>query len=184
MTGQRVGYIRVSTLGQNTARQLAGVELDRVFEDKLSGKDTNRPALVEMLAYVREGDSVFAHELSRMGRNMADLQQIVTDLVARGVKVHFVKENLVFAGDESPMNTLIFNMMASFSQFERSLINERAAEGRAAWLAAGGKYTGRKPALSADQIEQIRRRAGKGENKAALAREFNVSRQTIYSSIK
>ena len=90
--GQVVGYRRVSTSDQNTTRQLEGVELDKLFEDKLSGKDTNRPQLKAMLSHVREGDVVFCHSLDRLGRNLDDLRKLVKDLTSRGVKVQLIRE--------------------------------------------------------------------------------------------
>ncbi|WP_446682083.1 recombinase family protein [Deinococcus wulumuqiensis] len=94
--GQRVGYIRVSTTDQNTARQLDGVELDRIFEDKASGKDAKRPKLQELLAYVREGDTVIVHSMDRLARNVDDLRRIVTELSGRGVRVEFRREGVTF----------------------------------------------------------------------------------------
>lgn len=80
MTGQRIGYIRVSSVGQNTERQLEGLKLDRVFEDKVSGKDTNRPKFQEMMEFVREGDTVVVHSMDRMARNLDDLRSTVQTL--------------------------------------------------------------------------------------------------------
>src|SRR5450755_2741001 len=105
--GQTIGYKRVSTLDQTTTRQLEGVELDRVFEDKLSGKDMNRPQLAAMVKHVREGDTVVVHSLDRLGRNLGDLRKLVMDFTARGVKVQFLKENLIFTGEDSPMSNLL-----------------------------------------------------------------------------
>ena len=96
--GQIVGYVRVSTTDQNTARQLEGIAVDRTFTDRTSGKDTTRPALREMLAYVREGDTVMVHSLDRLARNLDDLRRLVGDLTARGVRVSFVKEGPLLHG--------------------------------------------------------------------------------------
>ena len=181
--GQVVGYRRVSTLDQNTTRQLDGVELNKVFEDKLSGKDTNRPALAAMLSHVREGDTVVVHSLDRLGRNLDDLRRIVMDLTGRGVRVKFIKENLEFSGDDSPMSMLLLNIMASFAQFERELIKERQREGITI-AKREGRYRGRKPALTPETISAIRKRIEAGEQKADLAREFNISRMTLYSALK
>ena len=87
MTGQRVGYVRVSTLDQNTVRQLAGVDVDRVFEDMASGKDQNRPELEEMIRFVRDGDTVLVHSMDRLARNLDDLRSIVRRLTAKKVRV-------------------------------------------------------------------------------------------------
>ena len=82
-TGKRVGYKRVSTLDQSAERQLTGEELDKVFEDKVSGKDTNRPQLQRMLEYVREGDVLVVHSLDRLARNLVDLRQLGEEPVKR-----------------------------------------------------------------------------------------------------
>ena len=95
ITGQNIGYIRVSTIEQNTSRQLDGViELHRTFIDKCSGKDTHRPELNTMLEFVRDGDCVYIHSMDRLARNLLDLKNIVLNLTQKGVKVIFVKENL------------------------------------------------------------------------------------------
>lgn len=101
--GQRIGYIRVSSADQNTARQLEGVELDRIFTDHLSGKDMTRPQLEAMLLFVREGDTLVVHSMDRLARNLVDLRSLVATLTTRGVKVEFVKENLSLSGEASPM---------------------------------------------------------------------------------
>ena len=94
MSGKSIGYIRVSTISQNTERQLYGVELDRVYEDKCSGKNTDRPALKECLSYLRDGDILHCHSIDRLCRNLSDLLNLVQGLLARGVSVFFHKENM------------------------------------------------------------------------------------------
>jgi DNA invertase Pin-like site-specific DNA recombinase len=173
----------VSSEGQHLARQLDGVEVARVFADTVSGKDTDRPALVELLSWVREGDTVVVHSMDRLARNLDDLRQLVRELTGRGVRVEFVKERLTFTGDDSPMATLLLSVMGAFAEFERALIRERQAEGIAA-AKRRGVYTGRRKALTAAQVEQIAVRAGAGEAKAALAREFGVSRETLYQHLR
>jgi DNA invertase Pin-like site-specific DNA recombinase len=122
--GQLVGYVRVSTLDQNENRQLEGVELDRTFLDKASGKDVKRPQLAAMLAFVREGDTVICHSMDRLGRNLDDLRKLVLDLTQRGIQVQFLKENLTFTGEDSPMANLLLSVMGAFAQFERELIRQ------------------------------------------------------------
>ncbi len=95
--GQRVGYTRVSSLDQNTDRQLDGVALDRTFTDNASGRSTARPQLEEMLAFVRDGDTVLVHSMDRLARNLDDLRALVRTLTVRGVRVQFLKEQLTFA---------------------------------------------------------------------------------------
>ena len=179
--GQRVGYRRVSTVDQNTARQLDGVEVDKMFTDHASGKDTGRPQLAEALRYVRESDTLVVHSMDRLARSLPDLRRLVEELTDRGVTVEFVKENMAFTRDESsPFATLMLNMLGSFAEFERSMILERQREGIAIAKAAG-KYKGRRAALTAAQAEELRQRRAAGESVSALAREYGVTRQTIYN---
>ncbi len=120
-SGQRIGYVRVSTLDQNTERQLDGVTLDRAFTDKASGKDANRPALQEALRFVRDGDTLIVHSMDRLARNVLDLRTIVEDLMSRGVTVQFAKESLTFTPDgASAMSTLMLNVLGAVAEFERS----------------------------------------------------------------
>jgi DNA invertase Pin-like site-specific DNA recombinase len=183
-TGQAVGYIRVSSVDQNAARQLDGIKLDRVFQDKVSGKDTNRPALQEMLAFVRDGDTVMVHSIDRLARNLVDLRSLVTVLNGKGVAVSFLKESLTFTTDTAnPMNTLMLNMMGAFAEFERSMIRERQREGIAA-AKASGKPTGRPASLTPSQIATIKERAAQGVSKVALASEYKVTRATVYAALK
>ena len=138
MAGKRIGYIRISTADQHTDRQLAGLELDRIFTDKASGKNIDRPQLTALLSYIRDGDHVFVHSLDRMARNLMDLRRIVSDLVARDITILFVTENLTFGPDQSsPMSTLLLNMLGAVAEFERTLILERQREGIAAARARG-----------------------------------------------
>ncbi|SNB45697.1 recombinase family protein [Geobacter sp. DSM 9736] len=183
MNGQRIGYLRVSTVDQDTGRQLEGVELDRFFTDKVSGKDTNRPALAEMLRFLRQGDTVLVHSMDRLARNLDDLRRIVNELTGRGVRVQFVKEGLTFTGDDSPMATLLLSVMGAFAEFERALIKERQREGIAI-AKQKGVYKGRKPSLSDTQVETLRQRVGNGESKAQVARDFGISRETLYQYIR
>jgi DNA invertase Pin-like site-specific DNA recombinase len=181
--GKRVGYIRVSTLDQNTERQLDGVDLDKKFTDKASGKDTKRPQLQAALEYLREGDVFVVHSMDRLARNLDDLRKIVLGLTERGVVVEFVKEHLTFTGEDSAMSNLLLSVMGAFAEFERSLIKERQREGIALAKKAGA-YKGRKPSLNADRMAELLRRVETGEKKAALAREFGISRETLYSYVR
>jgi len=183
---KKVAYVRVSSVDQNPERQLESIaseQPDKTFTDKCSGKDTKRPQLEAMLSYVREGDTVVIHSLDRLGRNLDDLRKAVTDLNNRGIAVEFLKEHMTFTGDDSSLTRLMFNMLASFAEFERSLIRERQREG-IALAKKKGVYRGRKPSLTAEQAQVLRKRAAPGEQKAALAREFGVSRETLYQYIR
>lgn len=179
----RVGYIRVSTVDQNTVRQLDGIDVERTFTDKASGKDTTRPQLDELIAYVRDGDTVLVHSMDRLARNLDDLRQLVRTLTGKGVRVEFVKESLTFTGEDSPMANLLLSVMGAFAEFERALILERQREGIAA-AKARGAYTGRKPTLTPERAEQLRERAASGERKSVLATEFGISRETVYSYLR
>jgi DNA invertase Pin-like site-specific DNA recombinase len=184
MTGQRIGYKRVSTADQNTMRQLEGVAVDEVFEDKASGKSTaQRPALEAMLKHVRKGDVVLCHSMDRMARNLDDLRRIVLGLTTRGVRVEFTKEGLTFTGEDSALSKLLLSVMGAFAEFERSLILERQREGIAIAKSAG-RYRGRKPMLTDERAVELRRRVAVGEPKASLAREFKISRETLYQYIR
>lgn len=178
--GQRIGYQRVSTIDQNTARQLDGVELDKVFTDKASGKDANRPELARAIDYTREGDTLVVHSMDRLARNLEDLRRIVRELTGQGVRIEFVKESLTFTGEDSAMSTLLLSMLGAVAEFERSMILERQREGIALAKAAG-KYKGRKAALNPDQANELRARLTKGESVSGLAREYGISRQSVYN---
>jgi DNA invertase Pin-like site-specific DNA recombinase len=178
-SGKRVGYIRVSSVDQNTGRQLEGVELDKSFTDKASGKDAQRPQLKAALDYLREGDVLIVHSMDRLARNLDDLRRIVLELTARSVQVQFVKEGMLFTGDDSAMSKLLLSVMGAFAEFERSLLKERQREG-IAFAKKAGVYKGRKPSLTPERAVALRARIAAGEKKAALAREFGISRETLY----
>jgi DNA invertase Pin-like site-specific DNA recombinase len=178
--GKRVGYIRTSTLDQNAGRQLEGVALDKQFSDKASGKDTNRPQLQAALDYLRDGDVLLIHSMDRLARNLDDLRRIVGELTKRGIAVEFVKEHLTFTGDDNAMSKLLLSVMCAFAEFERALIKERQREGIALAKKAG-VYKGRKPSLTSERVQELCRRVAGGERKAAVAREFGISRETLYS---
>ncbi|MFO9982175.1 recombinase family protein, partial [Escherichia sp. WS293] len=143
MTGQRIGYIRVSTFDQNPERQLEGVKVDRAFSDKASGKDVKRPQLEALISFARTGDTVVVHSMDRLARNLDDLRRIVQTLTQRGVHIEFVKEHLSFTGEDSPMANLMLSVMGAFAEFERALIRERQREG-IALAKQRGAYRGRK----------------------------------------
>jgi DNA invertase Pin-like site-specific DNA recombinase len=183
VSGQRVGYIRVSSAGQNPERQLEGLEVDRVFTDTVSGKSIERSALSALLGFVRDGDVVIVHSMDRLARNLDDLRRLVRELTARGVQVHFIKEQLSFTGEHSPMAELLLSVLGAFAEFERALIRERQAEG-IALAKARGAYRGRKRSLTPTQVTELRTRVAAGEPKASLARELGISRQTLYQYLR
>lgn len=182
MMGQRIGYRRVSTADQNTDRQLDNVVLDRVFEDKASGKDTERPGLVSLLAFAREGDTVIVHSMDRLARNVDDLRRLVKQMNERRIVVQFVKEGLTFTGDDSPMSNLLLTMLGAVAEFERALINERQREG-IALAKVKGVYKGRKHAMDAARVGEARAMIAGGTSKAEVARAMGVSRSTLYQHL-
>ncbi|MCU0237584.1 MAG: recombinase family protein [Acidobacteria bacterium] len=183
MPGQRIGYVRVSSFDQNPERQLENISLNKVFTDKASGKDTKRPELEALLAFAREGDIVVVHSMDRLARNLDDLRRLVQMLTKRGIRIEFVKEGLHFTGEDSPMANLLLSVMGAFAEFERALIRERQREG-IALAKKRGAYRGRKKALSPEQVAALRQRAAAGDQKAALAREFGISRETLYQYLR
>jgi len=183
MLGQRIGYIRVSTLDQHVERQLEGIEVDRTFIDKASGKDTKRPQLELLLSFVRTGDTVIVHSMDRLARNLDDLRRIVQTLTGKGVRIEFVKEHLSFTGEDSPMASLMLSVMGAFAEFERALINERQREG-IALAKQRGAYRGRKKSLSQAAVSELHQRINTGISKAQVARELGISRQTLYQYLQ
>lgn len=182
MSGQFVGYIRVSSVGQSTERQenqLTGFKMHRCFTEKVSAKDMNRPALQEALKYVREGDTLLVHSMDRLARNLDDLRKLVKDMTGRGVKVQFIKESMTFTGDDSAMSNLLLSVMGAFAEFEKSLIKERQMEGIVI-AKAKGAFKGRKRSMTDERIAEIKQRVESGEKKAQIARDMGISRETLY----
>lgn len=186
--GQMCCYQRVSTLEQNIARQedqLKGFTFDEVFTDYASGKDTERPQLQAALKHLRKGDRLVVYSLDRLARNLDDLRKIVKELTGRGATVQFVKESLIFTGDDSPMSNLLLSVMGAFAEFERSLIRERIKEGIAV-AKQKGVYKGRKPSLDVVKVSELveKDKANNHKNRSALAKEFGISRETLYQYLR
>jgi DNA invertase Pin-like site-specific DNA recombinase len=183
MHGQRIGYIRVSTLDQHTERQLEGIEVDKTFLDKASGKDITRPQLDQLMSFVRSGDTVFVHSMDRLARNLDDLRRIVQTLTGKGARIEFVKEHLAFTGEDSPMANLMLSVMGAFAEFERALIKERQREG-ITQAKKRGAFKGRKKSLSQAEVAALRKQIAAGISKAQVARECGISRQTLYEYLR
>jgi DNA invertase Pin-like site-specific DNA recombinase len=183
MTGERVGYIRVSSFDQNPERQLENIEVNRVFTDKASGKNAQRAELEALMRFVRAGDTVIVHSLDRLARNLDDLRKIVQTLTQQGIKIQFIKENLTFTGEDSPMAHLMLSVMGAFAEFERALIRERQREG-IALAKQRGAYKGRKKSLSSAQVLELKEAVITGKKKAQVARKFGISRQTLYQYLR
>lgn len=183
--GARIGYARVSSTDQNLARQLTTLgEVDRLFEEKQSGvARAGRTALADLIGYAREGDSVVVSSMDRLARSVVDLNQIVGELVIKGVVVEFLNERVTFKpGATDPFAEFQLNIMASFAQLERAITKERQAEGiRAA--KERGVYQGRARKLTAEQLAQARELIETGVSKAQVARRFEVDRSTLYRAL-
>lgn len=184
---ERIGYIRVSTKDQHTDRQhaafaAAGIELDKIFEEKISGKDRNRPALKSMLEYVREGDIVYIESLSRLGRSIKDLIDIVDVLQRKKVQVKSLKESLI--DTTTPQGRLIFGIFSALSEFERACIRERQREGIEAAKAAG-KYLGRpKIKMPKDFPKAYENWKAGNATAAATWRALGLSKSIFYKFVK
>lgn len=177
-----VGYIRVSTVDQNTARQLDGLELDKVFTEHKSGKDKDRDQLKALIDYVRDGDTVHIHSIDRLARNLADLKEIVNTLNDKGVSIQFHKEGMKFNGDKKDsMTNLLFNILGSFAEFERELMLERQREGIAK-AKEDGKYKGRIKSVDDMAIREAMKKDGSSFRK--VAKELNVSLSTVQRAMK
>ena len=179
--GQQVGYIRVSSIDQNTIRQLDGLSLDKTFVEKLSGKDIQRPVLQECLAYIRDGDNLHVHSIDRLARNAKDLLNLVEEIIGKGVNLKFHKNNLTFSPDSKDhMAKLQLTMLAAFAEFERELIKERQREGIAI-AKANGKYSGRRK-ITDELIAEAKARTERGEPLSRVAKDLKVSRETLYKN--
>ena len=184
---ERIAYIRVSTKEQHTDRQhaaftAAGITLDRIYEEKISGKDHNRPALQAMLEYVREGDIVYIESISRLGRSMKDLLDIVDVLERKKVQLKSLKESVI--DTTTPQGKLIFSIFGALSEFERSCIKERQKEGIEAAKAAG-KYLGRPKIKMPKNFPQAYENWKAGNATAAATwRALGLSKSIFYKFVK
>lgn len=177
----RVGYRRVSTIEQNLDRQDLG-NVERVFEDKASGKDTDRAELLEMMSYVRNGDEVVVYSIDRLARDLRDLQSIITQLNNKGVSIEFLSERLTFSGcNDDAFAKLQLQMMGAFAEFERNIIRKRQAEGIAK-AKAKGVYENRKrnKKISEKRISELK---ADGLNNTEIARYLNISRMSVYRAL-
>ena len=181
----KIGYVRVSTVEQNTARQLVGITLDRVFEEKVSAKNNgNRPVLREMLGFIRDGDDLYVHSMDRLARNLKDLLTLVTTITDKGVTLHFVKENLTFEAKAkaTPFNKLLLGLLGSVAEFERELILERQREG-IAQAKARGAYKGHKP-IAPEKIEKAKELLAQGMTRTEAAKTVGMGRTTLFLYLK
>lgn len=181
--GQSVAYVRVSTVEQNDGRQreaLGKFDIDKWFSEKISGKDANRPQLQAMLDYIREGDTVYVEEFSRLGRSTMDLLQIVQKIEDKGANLVSLKENF---DTSTPAGKLQMTMLATIAEFERSMILERQREGIALAKKAG-KYKGRKAINIPDIGKYYDRYMHREASKVQIAKELGISRNTLNKLFK
>ena len=177
----KVGYRRVSTSEQNLDRQdMSGVE--RVFEDKASGKNTERVALQELIAFVQTGDEVILHSIDRLARDLRDRQSLIETLNGKGVSVEFTSERLIFSGSENDaFAKLQLQMMGAFAEFERNIIRKRQAEGIAK-AKDRGVYTSRKRKSSIN-VNRVKGLRDEGLNNTEIAAHMGISRMSVYRSL-
>lgn len=178
--GKVVGYVRVSTSEQNTARQLDGVHTDKLFVDHVSGKSRDRPQLNACLDFLREDDTLVVHSMDRLARNVEDLRKIVSELVERGVTVSFMKENLTFRpNSNSIVDKLVMTLLGAYAEFERAIMLERQREGIAIARAAGA-YRGRPRTMTPEKLKELYRMVDAGEKKTHIAKQMKISRQRVH----
>ena len=182
--GQNIAYIRVSTIEQNEERQIKQLEckcIDKYYIEKISGKDTNRPKLKEMLEYVRQGDTIYIQDFSRLARNVKDLLNIVEQLQEKEVNLVSLKESLDL---NTPSGKLQLTMLGAIYEFEREMLRERQAEGIAI-AKAKGKYKGRKKIGYPDNWEEVYKKWKNRELTGSKAMQLlNLKRNTFYNLLK
>ena len=185
MNSQRIAYKRVSTHDQSTNRQLDGMEFDKIFEEKISGKNRNRPQLEAMLQYVREGDQVYVHSMDRLARNLNDLLALVKQITDKGCSLHFVSQSLEFSKDSNnPTANLMLQILGSIHEFELQIIHERQREGIIAAKARGKYKNGRPVKMTDEKIKLCKEKIEQGVSLSKIAKDLNVSRMTVYREIK
>jgi DNA invertase Pin-like site-specific DNA recombinase len=175
---EHIGYIRVSSEGQNTDRQLADVKLDHIYIDKVSGATKDRPQLNACLSYIRKGDTLHVHSIDRLARSLRDLQEIVDSLVSRNITVQFHSEHLIFTSEENPVSTMMLQMLGMIAQFERTLTRKRQREGIDT-AKAKGKHIGR-PKIDMNRRGEAIDLSKLGLSISAIARQMKLSRTAIY----
>ena len=180
-----IGYVRVSTVDQNEARQIEGLQkygIEKWFTEKVSGKNTNRPQLQAMLEFAREGDTVYVHDFSRLARSTKDLLDIVDTLTEK--KIHLVS-NKEAIDTSTPQGKLMLTMIAAIYEFERTNMLERQREGIAI-AKANHVYKGRKEIkVDPDQWKKLHDQYMRREiNKVQFAKALNVSRPTLDKLLK
>lgn len=177
----KVGYRRVSSRDQHLDRQLSGINLDKMFDEKCSAKTVNRPVWQTCLNYLREGDELHIHSLDRVCRSGAgDAVKIVESLTAQGITVEFHKEGMRFNGVMTATQKGVLAIIASIAQMERELIAERRDEGIVKAREKGKKFGRPRAEASAEEIIALREQ---GLSMDAIAKRLAVGRATLYRII-
>ena len=176
----RVGYARVSSVGQSLGVQLDKLsDCDKIYQEKRSGVTADRPELKKCLDFLREGDVLVITKLDRLARSTFHLTQIAHDLEEQGIALEVIDQNINTA---SSHGKLMFNILATIAQFETEIRKERQLEGIEKAKQNGVQF-GRKASLSPDDIEQIREKRAGGVIISQLMKEYGVSKATIYRAL-
>ncbi len=180
-----IAYVRVSSIDQNESRQIKALEkfeIDKWFTEKVSGKDMNRPKLQEMIEYIREGDTIYIHDFSRLGRSTKDLLNLIELFEQKKVNLISNKENL---DTSTPTGKLMLTVIGAINEFERQNILERQREG-VRIAKQQGKYKGRQPVkVDKDKFAELKALYYQRKiNKTEFAKELNISRPTLDKLLK
>ena len=179
----KIGYIRVSTQEQNTVRQevlMEALGVEQIYIDKMSGKNSERPQLKEMMSYVRRGDTVIVESISRFARNTRDLLELVEQLAAKGVEFVSQKEAI---DTTTPTGKFMLTVFGAVAELEREYILQRQREGIEI-AKVQGKYRGRKPIFSPD-FDRVAAQWQRGELTAVQAmKKLNMSKATFYRKVR
>lgn len=182
--GRRIGYLRLPAREPDLDRHFAGLAVDLTFADVGGLKQARRPQFDRMLDLLRPGDTVVTPAMDRFARSLGGTCDDISILLTKGVRIELTKERLIFAPEQdSGEARLLLRAMAACAEFERALGRQRQREGIEA-ARARCAYQGRKPTLDAGQVLELRRRVAEGESKAELAREFGISRETVYRYLR
>ncbi|EIV8704237.1 recombinase family protein [Escherichia coli] len=174
-----IGYVRVSTNDQNTALQrnaLDSAECELIFEDKISGKTSERPGLKKVLRILSEGDTLVVWKLDRLGRSMRHLVVLVEELRERGINFRSLTDSI---DTSTPMGRFFFHVMGALAEMERELIVERTRAGLAA-ARAKGRIGGRRPKFTDEQWREIGERMATGESRQSVSKTYGVGLSTLY----
>lgn len=181
--GYRLGYARVSTTKQHLDQQIDALEhhgVDRIYTDKWTGRNNDRPGLRELLEHARPGDTVVVVALDRLGRSLTGIIETIAELQERDISVISLRENLDFT---TPTGKMMASIFAALAEYEVDLKAERAAAAREA-AAARGRHTGRPRSLTDEQVALARRMREAGESASTIAATFGVSRATLYRALE